>query len=102
MTNSFATKTPARLAALSANIIAVEPTVAGLAGGLLQAARRVAAAEPRTAALAMARDWADTLDPAAQRIAAIFRALSAAGAVSAPSRTTATTSAAPPPASAAW
>ena len=79
VTNTFATKTQARLAELSRNIIAVEPTVAGFAGGLLQAARRTIANDPPAASLEMARDWAIALDPAARRIAEIFRDLSARG-----------------------
>jgi hypothetical protein len=42
VTNSFATKTPAQLSALSPNILAVDATVEGFAMGLAAAAERIA------------------------------------------------------------
>jgi hypothetical protein len=68
VTNSFATKTPEKLAALSDQIIATEPTVCGLAAGLVQAAALVNSGRPRTAALNLPRDWATALKPTAQRV----------------------------------
>ncbi len=69
VTNSFATKTAARLRALSPQIIATEPSVPGLATGLLQAASQVNAGRPRTALLDMQRDWASVLGPVAKQVA---------------------------------
>lgn len=77
VTNSFATKTRDELARLSDNIIAVEPTIEAFGAGLLHAARQVNSGRERAASLRMARDWTATLDPAASRVAAIVRALSA-------------------------
>jgi hypothetical protein len=72
VTNSFATKTESALAALSDNIVATAPTVEAMSAGLVAAARRINAGHPGTASLRMARAWADTLDPAAARVAALF------------------------------
>jgi len=68
VTNSFATKTPEKLAALSDQIIATEPTASGLAAGLVQAAALVNSLRPRTATLNLPRDWATALTPAARRV----------------------------------
>lgn len=82
VTNTFANKTRAALEALSANIVAREPTVEAMAEGLVEAARR-SNGDPRSAAsIHLPRDWAATLDPAADRIARQFAELSA----SAPAR----------------
>jgi len=75
VTNTFATKTAVGLAALSDQIIAGEPTVEGLAAGLLDGARRVNAGAPRRGALSMARDWGTALDPAARRVAGVVAEL---------------------------
>jgi hypothetical protein len=74
-TNSFATKTPEKLAALSDQIIATDPTVCGLAAGLLHAATLVNAGRPRSATLNLPRDWATALNPAACRIIEIAQQL---------------------------
>ena len=66
-------------ATLSDNIIAGRPTLAGLAEGLRQGAARVNAGRSRVPSLNMARDWASALDPAALRVAEIFKALSQSG-----------------------
>jgi len=76
VTNTFETKTRAALEALSDNIVAAEPTVEAMAEGLLAAAERVNGGPARTASINMPRDWAETLDPAAQRLAGLFKALS--------------------------
>ncbi len=64
VTNTFANKTSEAMAAISPNLIAVEPTVAGVAGGIAEAVgsvgdhgRRVAGAD-----VAWSRDWNDSLD----------------------------------------
>ena len=76
ITNVFATKTAARLQALSRAIIAVEPTVTGLADGLLQGARTINAGARTGAPIDVARNWDAVLDPAARRVAAIVREMS--------------------------
>jgi hypothetical protein len=76
VTNTFATKTRAALEKLSDNIIATEPTVEAMAAGLVAAAERVNAGREPAASIRMARDWADTLDPAAARLAELFKELS--------------------------
>ena len=75
ITNTFATKTAAALRGISHNIIAVEPTIAGFADGLLQAARTPRDGTRRAAPFNMPRDWGETLDPVARRVAAIVRDL---------------------------
>lgn len=77
VTNSFANKTRAALEALSDNIVARAPTVEAMAEGLIEAARRVNAGRAPTASIHLPRDWALSLDPAAQRIAEIFAGLTA-------------------------
>jgi hypothetical protein len=76
VTNTFENKTRAALEALSDNILAAEPGVEALATALIAAAERVNAGRERQASINMARDWAATLDPAAQRLAGLFKALS--------------------------
>jgi hypothetical protein len=78
VTNTFATKTRDELEKLSDNIVATEPTVEGMAAGLVAAAQRVNAGRVPTASIKMARDWAETLDPAAERLAGLFALLSGA------------------------
>ena len=75
VTNTFATKTAESLNALSRNILAVEPTIAGFADGMLEAARRVNAGAHRPTTLNMPCDWGVSLDPVARRVAAIIREL---------------------------
>jgi hypothetical protein len=79
VTNTFATKTRAELEKLSGNIVAAEPTVEALADALLIAAKRVNAGRAPEASINMPRDWADSLDPAAERVAMLFKRLSASG-----------------------
>ncbi len=76
VTNTFATKSRMALEKLSDNIVACEPTMEAMAAGLITAAQRVNAGRQGTASINMARDWAETLDPAAGRLAELFRALS--------------------------
>lgn len=77
VTNSFANKTEAALAALSDNIIARAPTVEAMAAGLVEAAGRVNSGRTRQASINLPRDWALSLDPAARRMARIFAELTA-------------------------
>ena len=76
VTNTFETKTRAALEALSGNIVAAEPSIEAMAESLVVAADRINKGHDRADSLNMARDWSVTLDPAARRIAALFRTLS--------------------------
>lgn len=73
ITNTFATKTRKALAAMSENIVAVEPTVEAMAQGLILSALRVNRGDRGSAASNMPHDWGTPLDPAARQVAAIFR-----------------------------
>ncbi len=75
VTNTFATKTSEALAAISENIVAVEPTVEAMVQGLIQSASRVNGGHCGSAASNLPRDWGAALDPVASRVAAIFREL---------------------------
>lgn len=75
VTNVFVTKTRGKLESLSRNIIAIEPTVAGFADGLLRGAQEINANRPRLGALNMARNWNTALDPVARRVAEIARTI---------------------------
>jgi hypothetical protein len=70
--NTYATKTAARLAALSANIVAVEPTVDGIVAGLRAA---VAALDrPRPAAPSqLPASWDDALRETVPKAVQMFR-----------------------------
>ncbi len=61
VTNSFATKTAAYLAALSPNILAVEATVEGFALGLVAAAERVEAGGTAESFLKLPNTWEKAL-----------------------------------------
>jgi O-antigen biosynthesis protein len=65
VTTAFANKTAERLASLSTNIIAVEPTIEGIADGLAQAAVRLADGEARRrgAAISLPTDWDASFAP---------------------------------------
>jgi len=70
--NSYATKTAARLAALSPNIVAVEPTVDGIVAGLRAAVG--ALDRPRAnAAPALPASWDEALRDVVPRAVAMFR-----------------------------
>jgi hypothetical protein len=66
VTNTYATKTAAALAALSSNLVPVAPTVAEVAAGLAAAAARAGDLEARVAgsAVAWSRDWRRSFDAA--------------------------------------
>jgi hypothetical protein len=72
VTNSFGPKTPDRLRAISENIVAVKPTVEGLAAGLIDAAGRIVAGHDRQAPLNLPRDWNSALTGTAERMTALF------------------------------
>jgi hypothetical protein len=75
VTNAFANKTVGVLEAMSDNIVAGEATVEEIAGGLVRAARQVNDGRARSASLRLPRDWAESLDPAAIRLAGILRGM---------------------------
>lgn len=61
VSNSFATKTPATLRALSSNIIAVDPTTEGFTTGLAAAAERIALGFDHMTPLDLPDTWDDAL-----------------------------------------
>jgi O-antigen biosynthesis protein len=79
VTNTFATKTREALKSLSDNIVATEPTVEAMAEGLIEAAKQVCAGRLPAASINMARTWSETLDPAAARVADLFRQMASLG-----------------------
>jgi hypothetical protein len=64
VTNSFENKTAEAMSAISANLIAVEPSLEGLAAGLREAAERVEDFDRRVrgAAVSWSRDWSRSFD----------------------------------------
>ena len=66
VTNTFETKTAAALEAVSANMIAVEPTIEGVVGGLGRAVERAGDADARieSARVDWPSDWERSFDPA--------------------------------------
>ena len=66
VTNTFANKDAAALAALSANLIPVAPTIAGVAAGIAEAVANVGDLERRVAGsrVAWCSDWSDAFDAA--------------------------------------
>jgi hypothetical protein len=59
VTNTFMTKTAPMFAAVSSNIVAVEPSLEGVLGGLREAVARVRAERRDTAPIRMPSDWSD-------------------------------------------
>lgn len=66
VTNSFENKTQAALSAISANLLAPRPTIAGVTDALLEAVTAAGDYERRVggSAVAWSRDWAETFDEA--------------------------------------
>jgi len=66
VTNSFENKTAAALASISSNLIAVEPTLDGVIGGLRQAVAGAEDAERRVRGgdVRWSREWDDSFDDA--------------------------------------
>ena len=60
VTTTFATKTAARLAAISPNIIGVEPTIEAIADGLREAIRRQASGIPNSSKLGLPSSWSES------------------------------------------
>jgi hypothetical protein len=73
VTNSFGTKTAARLRALSANIIAAPPTEEGVSQALVEAAVRLRHGVDMQAPLNLPANWNEALTETAQRMATVFR-----------------------------
>jgi len=76
VTNHFANKTREELARFSDNIIAVDPSVDGVADGLRRALARLDDVESRRRAskVSLPRDWVSALATPADRIAAFWHA----------------------------
>jgi hypothetical protein len=74
VTNSFENKTPAALAAISSNLIAAPPTIAGVAAALAEGAATVEDAERRVAGsdVRWSRSWEESFD---ERLLARLEAL---------------------------
>jgi hypothetical protein len=73
VTNTFATKTAAKLQRISTNIIAAPPTEEGLAQGLVQAANRVRQGLDPHSAFNLNANWNAALSETARRMAGVFR-----------------------------
>jgi len=69
VTNTFENKTAAEMAAISANIVACDPTVEAIAAGIADAAAAAGDYERRAAGAGVqwSRDWADSFDDALLR-----------------------------------
>jgi hypothetical protein len=77
VTNSFETKTPEAMTAISSNLVTVPPTVEGVAAGLAEAVAGAGDAERRArgSAVAWSRDWRDSFDEAMlDRVLALLEA----------------------------
>jgi glycosyltransferase involved in cell wall biosynthesis len=75
VTNTFENKTAARLSAISPNLIAAEPTIAGVATALRSAAEQIGDVERRVAGARVnwSRDWAQSLpDELLDRVSALL------------------------------
>ncbi len=75
VTNTFASKTAARLSAISANILSSKPTIEGLTETLTQAANLIRSGRPVAAAPDLPSDWDSAVAPATAEMARIFRAM---------------------------
>ncbi len=75
VTNSFASKTATRLAAISADILAPKPTIEGFTAALTDAATRVRAGRTAGGRPALPTDWDSALAPVTAAMAQVFRAM---------------------------
>jgi hypothetical protein len=76
VTTSFENKTPAAMAAISSNLITVEPSIRGVVGGLREAVAAVDQVERRAAGAHVdwSRNWADSFpDELMQRVEGFLR-----------------------------
>jgi hypothetical protein len=74
VTNVFSSKTASRLAAISPNIVAVDPTIRGFTGGIIEAVNRIDSGSERTAAVTAPATWDEALDPVYQMVQRLLRA----------------------------
>ena len=58
---------------MSDNILASEATVEGMAASLVRSARAVNDGRARVDSLRLPRDWAESLDPAADRLVGVLK-----------------------------
>ena len=74
VTNAFANKSADELAAISRNILAVAPTIDGVAEGIRQAVTRLkdTASRRQASKLAMPSDWVSALSETAERVLAFW------------------------------
>lgn len=75
VTNSFATKTVARLAAISGNIVASQPTIAGFTAALAEAAGRITRGELASTPPNLPTDWNAALARVTPEMVRRFHAL---------------------------
>jgi hypothetical protein len=75
VTNTFASKTADRLAAISENIIAAKPTAEGFAAALTRAAAGIRTGHHIHAPLNLPGDWDSALAPVTRQIAGAFRSM---------------------------
>jgi hypothetical protein len=73
VTNTFASKTAARLTAISDSIVASKPTIEGFTAALTEAANRVRAGMPAGGPPNLPTDWDAAMAPATLDLARIFR-----------------------------
>jgi hypothetical protein len=73
VTNSFATKTPERLAAISKNIIAAPATIEGFTLALIEAATAVRHDRISRSRPALPEDWNAALTPVTREVGHLFR-----------------------------
>jgi glycosyltransferase involved in cell wall biosynthesis len=72
VTNTFGTKTGARLEQISSNIIAAPPTVEGLTDALVRAAGRAMASRVGTGEMHMPETWEDVFEPCVPTVLAMI------------------------------
>ena len=75
VTNTFASKTSARLTAISENIVASRPTIEGFTAALTDATERVSSGRRSNAQPNMPTDWDSALAPVTRAMANVFRSI---------------------------
>jgi O-antigen biosynthesis protein len=73
VTNTYASKTAARLSAISGNILAAKPTIEGLTEALTHAVGLTRAERPSAAPPNLPSDWDSALAPVTAAMARVFR-----------------------------
>ncbi|HQT86770.1 MAG TPA: hypothetical protein PLZ81_18140 [Acidiphilium rubrum] len=79
VTNTFETKTLEALSQISENIFSGPATIESMAANIVRAGHAVVNVEREVNTLNMARDWDETLEPVASRIASLFKAKPSSG-----------------------